>query len=112
MLRKLSAYPRQNGLALALREIGRLERSIFMLDWLQDIDLRDRRIENQSYRASGRNLMVAAIIQLNTCYLERALVDMGTPDEVARHIALLDVWSRKALFAVIFGERFIRAMAA
>jgi len=32
MLRKLSAYPRQNGLALALREVGRLERSIFMLD--------------------------------------------------------------------------------
>src|SRR3546814_2083280 len=33
MLRRLSAYPRQNGLALALRELGRLERSIFMLDW-------------------------------------------------------------------------------
>src|SRR3546814_4764578 len=30
MLRKLCAYPRQNGLALALREVGRLERSIFM----------------------------------------------------------------------------------
>src|SRR3546814_1066882 len=36
MLRRLSAYPRQNGLALALRELGRLERSIFMLDWLRD----------------------------------------------------------------------------
>jgi TnpA family transposase len=112
MLRKLSAYPRQNGLALALREVGRLERSIFMLDWLQDIDLRrrtqaglnkgearnalaralffnqlgelrDRRFENQSYPASGLNLLVAAIILWNTRYLERALTDMGTPDEVA-----------------------------
>jgi hypothetical protein len=27
MLRRLSAYPRQNGLALALREVGRIERS-------------------------------------------------------------------------------------
>src|SRR3546814_2354862 len=42
MLRRLSAYPRQNGLALAMREQGRLERSIFMLDWLRAIDLRRR----------------------------------------------------------------------
>ena len=28
MLRRLSTYPRQNGMAIALRELGRLERSI------------------------------------------------------------------------------------
>jgi TnpA family transposase len=118
MLRRLSAYPRQNGLALALRELGRLERSIFMLDWLRDIDLRrrtqaglnkgearnalaralffnqlgelrDRRFENQTYRASGLNLLVAAIILWNTRYLEMALADIGTADEIARHIAPL-----------------------
>jgi len=33
ILRKLSAYPRQNGLAKALREIGRIERTLFTLDW-------------------------------------------------------------------------------
>jgi TnpA family transposase len=27
MLRKLGSYPRQNGLALALREMGRIERT-------------------------------------------------------------------------------------
>ncbi len=32
MLRKLSNHPRQNGLALALRELGRIERTLFMLD--------------------------------------------------------------------------------
>ena len=31
ILRKLGAYPRQNSLALALREFGRLERTLFML---------------------------------------------------------------------------------
>ena len=34
MLRKLGSYPRQNGLAVALRELGRIERTLFILDWL------------------------------------------------------------------------------
>src|SRR4051794_34790270 len=42
MLKKLSAYPRQNGLAVALRELGRLDRSLYMLRWLLDLDLRRR----------------------------------------------------------------------
>jgi TnpA family transposase len=33
MMKKLASYPKQNGLAKALREIGRIERSLFMLDW-------------------------------------------------------------------------------
>jgi hypothetical protein len=32
MLRKLSSYPRQNGLAVALREIGQIQRTLFTLD--------------------------------------------------------------------------------
>ena len=35
MLRKLGSYPRQNGLAVALRELGRIERTLFILDWLK-----------------------------------------------------------------------------
>jgi len=102
MLRKLGSYPRQNGLAVALRELGRIERSLFTLDWIQDIELRrrvnaglnkgesrnalaravffnrlgemrDRSFENQRYRASGLNLVTAAIILWNTVYLERAI---------------------------------------
>ncbi len=42
ILRKLAAYPRQNGLALALRELGKLERTFFTLQWLQDPELRRR----------------------------------------------------------------------
>ncbi len=101
MLRKLSSYPRQNGLAVALRELGRIERTLFMLDWLQSVELRrrvnaglnkgearnalaravffnrlgeirDRSFEQQRYRASGLNLITAAIVLWNTVYLERA----------------------------------------
>jgi TnpA family transposase len=42
MLRKLGSYPRQNGLAIALRELGRIERTLFILDWLQNVELRRR----------------------------------------------------------------------
>ena len=102
MLRKLGSYPRQNGLAVALRELGRIERSLFTLDWMQDVELRrriqaglnkgearnalaravffnrlgeirDRSFENQRYRASGLNLVTAAIVLWNTVYLERAI---------------------------------------
>jgi TnpA family transposase len=103
MLRKLGSYPRQNGLAVALRELGRIERTLFILDWLQNVELRrrvnaglnkgearnalaravffnrlgeirDRSFEQQRYRASGLNLITAAIVLWNTVYLERAIV--------------------------------------
>jgi TnpA family transposase len=102
MLRKLGSYPRQNGLAMALRELGRIGRTLFTLDWLQNVELRrrvnaglnkgeakntlsrvvyfnrlgemrERSFENQRYRASGLNLVVAAIVLWNTVYLERGI---------------------------------------
>ena len=42
IVRKLAAYPRQNGLALALRDMGHLERTLFELAWVQDAALRRR----------------------------------------------------------------------
>ena len=33
LLRKLAAYPRKNELAAALREVGRIECSLFMIEW-------------------------------------------------------------------------------
>ncbi|MHB8599895.1 MAG: Tn3 family transposase [Ktedonobacteraceae bacterium] len=102
ILGKLAAYPRQNGLAYALREVGRIEKSLFALDWLQSPELRrrvqvglnkgearnglaravclnrlgeihDRSYEDQRYRASALNLVVAAIILWNTVYLAEAI---------------------------------------
>lgn len=106
MLRKLSSYPRQNGLAVAMRELGRLERTLFILDWLQSTELRrrvhaglnkgesrnalaravffnrlgeirDRSFEQQRYRASGLNLVTAAIVLWNTVYIEQAIKALG-----------------------------------
>lgn len=102
MMRKLASYPRQNGLALTLREVGRLERSLFGLKWMQQPELRrrvtaelnkgeaknalsravslnrlgeirDRGFEDQRHRANGLNLTVAAIVLWNTVYLGRAV---------------------------------------
>jgi TnpA family transposase len=102
MMRKLGSYPRQNGLSIALRELGRIERTLFILDWLQNVELRrrvhaglnkgearnalaravffnrlgeirDRSFDQQSYRASGLNLVTAAIVLWNTVYIERAI---------------------------------------
>jgi len=102
IIRKIGSYPRQNGLAVALRELGKIERSLFMLDWYTDPDLRrrvtvglnkgearnslaravffnrlgeirNRSIESQKQQASGLNLVTAAIILWNTVYIEKAV---------------------------------------
>jgi TnpA family transposase len=102
ILKKLSASPRQNRLNQALREMGRIERSIFICDWLLDTklrrrshailnkgesrhalaravflhqlgELRSRIAETMAYRASGLNLVINAIILWNTVYLSRAV---------------------------------------
>ncbi len=39
ILGKLAAYPRRNGLAWALKEMGKIERSIFYLEWMKSSDL-------------------------------------------------------------------------
>ena len=101
ILRKLAAYKRQNRLDFALAELGRIERTLFTLDWLEQPELRracqaglnkgearhtlaaaiytnrqgrftDRSLENQEFRASGLNLLIAAISYWNTVYLDRA----------------------------------------
>ena len=40
MLKRLAAYQRQNQLDLAIQELGRIERTLFMLDWLESPQLR------------------------------------------------------------------------
>ena len=119
MLRKLAAYERQNQLDLALREIGRVERTLFMLDWLESSDLRRRcqaglnkseqrhfltqaictfkqgRIANrtheaQQFRASGLNLVIAAIVYWNSTYIADVVAHLRAngepaPDDLLAH---------------------------
>ena len=96
------AYPRQHDLALALREIGRIERTLFIIDWLLDAELqrraqiglnkgeahhalknalrigrqgeiRDRTTEGQHFRIAGLNLLAAIVIYWNTLHLGHAV---------------------------------------
>jgi TnpA family transposase len=102
ILRKLAAAGAGNVLARALRALGRMERTLFTLQWLSDPalrqrshaglnkgeasnalrravffhrqgEIRDRTFENQSFRASGLSLITAAIVHWNTVYLDRAV---------------------------------------
>ena len=111
IMRQLASYPRQNGVAAALRELGRLERTLFTLDWIEDPELRrgtsrelnkgesrnslaravfihrlgeirDRTYENQQHRASGLNLLVTAIILWNTRYLDRAITTLRAVEPI------------------------------
>ena len=102
ILRKLAAAGPGNALSRALRALGRIERTMFTLQWLSDPalrqrshaglnkgeasnslrravffhrqgEIRDRTFENQSFRASGLSLITAAIVHWNTVYLDRAV---------------------------------------
>jgi len=105
ILKKLANYPRQNGLAKALREIGKIERTLFGLAWYQDLglrrrvnaglnkgearnalaravffnrlgELRDRSYEDQQGRVSPLALLTAAIGLWNAVYLERVVAEL------------------------------------
>ena len=109
ILRKLAAAGPGNALSRALRAIGRIERTLFTLQWLSDPELRqrshaglnkgeasnalrravffhrqgeirDRTFENQSFRASGLSLITAAIVHWNTIYLARAVQHLRAPN--------------------------------
>jgi TnpA family transposase len=60
MLKKLAAYRRQNQLDLALQELGRIERTLFMLDWLESPELR-RRCHAGLNRSEQRHFLAQVI---------------------------------------------------
>ncbi len=123
ILKKLAASKRPSQLARALREIGRIERTLFMIEWYSNPalrrrcqaglnkgeaahklkravyfhergEIRDRSLDSQSFRASGLNLVVSAIIHWNTVYLAKAadhlkIQGRDIPDGLLRHVSPL-----------------------
>ncbi|MBG9907133.1 Tn3 family transposase [Bacillus paranthracis] len=99
---KLGSYSRQNSLATALREMGRIEKTIFILNYISDEslrrkiqkglnkgeamnglaraiffgkqgELRERTIQHQLQRASALNIIINAISIWNTLHLTKAV---------------------------------------
>lgn len=99
---KLGSYSRQNSLATALREMGRIEKTIFILDYISSEsmrrgiqrglnkgeamnalaralffgkrgELRERALQDQLQRASALNILINAISIWNTVYLSEAI---------------------------------------
>lgn len=110
IIKKLGSYPRQNSLATALREVGKIERTIFTLEWVKDPNLRrrvqaglnkgeakhalsraihfnrlgeirDKNYEYQFYKASGLNLVASAIVLWNTVYIQKAITYLKQSDD-------------------------------
>ncbi len=110
LMRKLAAYPRQNQVARALTELGKLERTAFLLEYFRDEslrrriliglnkgealhalarqiffgrlgELRDRALEDQMHRASCLHLLMAAIAAWNTIYLTEAFATLRREGE-------------------------------
>ena len=110
MLRKLAAYRRQNQLDSALQELGRIERTLFMLDWLASPELHrrchaglnkseqrhflaqvictfkqgriaDHSAEAHQFRASGLNLVITAIVFWNSAYIAGAMAHLCATEQ-------------------------------
>ncbi len=63
--------------------------------------LTDRTVESQEFRASGLNLVTAAIVYWNTLYMGRVIDHLraaghGAPDDLLAHVAPLG-WSHISL---------------
>jgi TnpA family transposase len=60
ILKKLAAYRHQNSLAAALREIGRIERTLFTLRWFEDPNLRQL-VTAELNKGEARNTLARAV---------------------------------------------------
>jgi len=112
---KLGSYTRQNKVAVALRETGYIEKTIFLLDYIYDEylqrrmqkglnksesmnalaralffgkrgELRERAIKDQLQQATALNLLINAINIWNTVYLSKAINFLEKTGELKRDL--------------------------
>lgn len=77
ILSKLASYPRQNGLALALRELGRVCCTLFTLEWLRVPELRRHVLvglnKGEALRAKGVQVpegLLSYVLPLGSVWLK------------------------------------------
>jgi TnpA family transposase len=75
LLKRLSSYAKEHPLYKALKEFGRIIKSIFLLTYMDDVELRQR-IEKQLNKIEFANRFSKAIIGDN-----KQEFDVGTPEE-------------------------------
>jgi len=108
---KLGSYARQNRIAMALKEMGKIEKTIFILDYIMDESfrrkiqiglnkgeainalaralffgkqgiLRERAIKNQFQGAAALNILINAINIWNSVYLNKAINELKQRKEL------------------------------
>ena len=111
LIGKLQSYPRQNVLARALQEYGRLEKTLFIIRYLSSEEyrrrinrqlnkgerlhalrqfllfanegkLRRRHLDEQINQASCLNLMTNAVVTWNTVYMQRVIETLRAEGQV------------------------------
>ncbi|HDR7634706.1 TPA: Tn3 family transposase [Bacillus mycoides] len=112
---KLGSYARQNKISMTLREIGRIEKTIFILDYVLNEslrrrvqrglnkgeamnalaraiffgkhgELRERSLQDQLQRASALNIIINAISLWNTVYLTEATNQLKQNEELDENL--------------------------
>jgi len=115
ILHKLASYPKRNNLAKALDELGKIEKTLFMLDYFESPEFRkviynglnkgearnalaqavfmyrlgelvSRSFEDQSNKASGLNLVTAAIALWNTVYISEAVNFLSKTEQISEEL--------------------------
>jgi TnpA family transposase len=115
IMSKLGSYTRQNKVAIALREMGYIEKTIFLLDCIYDEhlqrrmqkglnkgestnalaralffgkrgELKERAIKDQLQQATALNLLINAIVIWNTVYLSKAINFLEKTGELKRDL--------------------------